>query len=116
MLWQVFSKAEKTIGSLLAILLALVLVSWIVSEFRHASWTAEQSALAALDKEISDQLSAIPAGQKYPESLSELSLTYPDGGDRSLLSRFHYSSTGESCTYRASIFRDEMVRSFPTSH
>lgn len=80
--------------------------------FGEVRWTVEQSAVAALDREISDQLAAIPVGQLYPATLSELVLTYPDGGGEELLSRFEFESTGERCGYRVSIFGKEVDREF----
>ncbi len=88
---------------------------WAVNTWRDAAWTADQSAQAALDKEISDQLAAIPPAQSYPDSLSELDLTYPDGGDSSLLSRFEYYSNGQSCSVRTELWGKEVVRIFPAT-
>jgi hypothetical protein len=83
-----------------------------------AAAAADYSAHAALNKEICNYLAAVPAGQPYPESLSELPLTYPDGGDASLLERFEYRSTGTSCTLKTVLEwggtdREVIVRSFP---
>lgn len=105
---------KKITCAVLAIVSAL-LVAAVVREFRNAFWLADQSAMAALDKEIGDQLAAIPPGQDYPASLSELPLTYPDGGNSDLLTRFQYTSAGDTCSYRTSIFGKEVVRSFPAS-
>jgi hypothetical protein len=66
--------------------------------WRGPDAAADHPAHAALTKEICDQLAAIPPGQAYPESLSQLSLTFPDGGDTSLLSRFNYRNNGTNCT------------------
>lgn len=80
--------------------------------FLEARWVAEQSAVAALDREISDQLAAFPAERLYPASLSELTLTYPDGGGEELLGRFEFESTGARCGYRVSIFKKIVEREF----
>jgi hypothetical protein len=80
--------------------------------YREVRWVAEQSAVGALDREISEQLAAFPAERLYPASLSELTLTYPDGGGEELLNRFEFVSTGERCSYRVSIFKKIVEREF----
>ena len=98
---------------------ALVLLFLIVlgisgaSVWFQAAAAADRSAHAALTHEIVDQLSAIPSGQPYPPNLSQLRLTYPDGGDTSLLNRFEYQSDGRSYKLRTVIGDKEIVRSVP---
>jgi hypothetical protein len=89
-----------------------------VAELRRASAAADYSAHAALTKEICLLLAAMPPGQPYPESLTDMALTFPDGGDDSLLQRFEYHSTGTSCTLKTVLKWDEansevFTRSFP---
>ena len=79
--------------------------------FRDLRISRDYSAHAALTAEIYDRLAA--AGQSYPTSLLQLRLTFPDRGDTSLLSRFHYSSDGTSCTVRTVLHDRELVRSYP---
>mgnify|MGYP001436990208 CR=1 FL=1 len=99
----------------IAMIPLLILGGLVVNTWLDAAWAADQSAQAALDKEISDQLAAIPPGQSYPDSLSELDLTYPDGGDSSLLTRFEYLSSGQSCTVRTVLWGEEVVHTFPAT-
>jgi hypothetical protein len=80
---------------------------------RQANKAADYSAHWAVTAEIEHQLAAVPHGQRYPDSLSQLRLTYPDGGNTSLLSRFTYNSTGTSCVLRTVIQGQEIMRSFP---
>jgi hypothetical protein len=80
---------------------------------RRAHLLADHSAHAALTAEISEQLEAIPKGQSYPAALSELRLTFPDGGDSSLLTRFTYQSAGTNCTFRTRLGDRDILRSFP---
>ena len=89
-----------------------VVVMALVS-MRKADSAAEDSAQAALTSEICEQLAAVPSDGRYPESLSQLRLTYPDGGDASLLRRFTYESTGTNCTLRIRLGDKEVLRSFP---
>jgi hypothetical protein len=98
-----------------AIVLLLLIVPGILlaRTWFQAAAAADYSAHAALTKEIVDQLAAIPSGQPYPSSLSQLRLTFPDGGDTSLLKRFEYRSDGASCTVRTVLGKEEFVRSFP---
>ena len=84
-----------------------------VTTLRKADMAADHSAHAALTAEICEQLAAVPQGQSYPASLSELRLTFPDGGDVSLLKRFTYHSTGTNCTLRTRLGNEEILRSFP---
>jgi hypothetical protein len=107
----VFSNRRKLVVVGLAVIGAWALVG-IARVYREVRWTAEQSAVGALDREISEQLAAFPAERLYPASLSELALTYPDGGDEELLSRFEFESTGERCGYRVSIFKKVVEREF----
>ena len=98
-------------GSVLVVLLFLGVAAFRL--FREASMAAEFSAHAALAAEIEHRLGAVPQGQRYPDSLSQLHLTYPDGGTTSLLSRFTYRSTGTSCTVRTVVHGQEFLRNFP---
>ena len=75
---------------------------WPIIRSRARSWT-----------EICDQLAAVPRGEPYPALLAELRLTYPDGGDSSLLSRFEYQRTATNCTVRTVLDDKEWVGSFP---
>lgn len=81
-----------------------------LSEAREA---ADRSAHLALYREIGETLAAIPAGEPYPGSLVELKLTYPDGGDSSLLERFRYQAAGHTCTISTTIAGEERTKAFP---
>ena len=100
-------------STVIFLLVAAVLTIAIWKTKHEADLAAEMSAQHALFKEISDQLEVWPAGQAYPTSLSQLRLTFPDGGDASLLKKFDYNSTGTSCSLRTSFESRELVRSFP---
>jgi hypothetical protein len=93
--------------------LALFVGYAIYAQFRMAIETAEQSALAALVQEIHDQLAAIPPGGEYPESLADLPLSYPDGGDAELLKRIEYHRTEVGCYLRSRIFERDVEYTFP---
>ena len=67
------------------------------AQFQKASTEAHTSAKWALWTEIAHQLRNWPAGNNYPEALSELPLTYPDGDESDLLHEFAYESKGDSC-------------------
>jgi hypothetical protein len=100
------------------LLLALGLGIWMCANtLRQADEAADSSAHAAFTQEICDQLAAIPMGTPYPAKLTDLSLTFPDGGDSSLLNRFEYSSNGASCTLKTVLvggsMRREIVCNFP---
>jgi hypothetical protein len=97
---------------------ALLIVSWVAPVWFEAKAAADYSAHAALTKEICIELAAIPPGEQYPESLRELKLSYPDGGDDSLLERFEFHSNGTSCTLKTELAwsendREVIARSFP---
>lgn len=81
-----------------------------LSEAREA---ADRSAHLALYREIWERLAEIPAGEPYPGSLVELKLTYPDGGDPSLLERFRYQAAGHTCTISTTIAGEEWTKTFP---
>jgi hypothetical protein len=81
--------------------------------WRKAETAGDHSAHAALASDICGQLAAISGGEAYPKSLSKLRLTYPDGGDASLLRRFTYTSSVTNCTLRTRIGTGEVLRSFP---
>ena len=107
------TKKEKIALWAVLLLVLLVPILGAVNLWYEASAAADYSAHAALRKEIDDQLAAIPIGQPYPSSLSELRLTYPDGGDASLLNRFEYRSDGASCTVSTMLGGEKVERSFP---
>jgi hypothetical protein len=91
---------------------------WIGGSILVAKQSADYSAHTALTQEICEQLAAVPSGEPYPESLTELQLTFPDGSDHSLLESFEYHSTGKSCTLKTVLganenYRRVIVRSFP---
>jgi hypothetical protein len=96
-----------------AVLFVLCIV--FVRVVADANRAAKHSAIGSLEQEINDQLAAIPTGGSYPASLAELKLTYPDGGDATLLDHFEYTSTGDRCGYRVTVFDREVRRSFPAA-
>jgi len=98
-------------ASLLVLLVAFGIVTAMA--FKSVNRAADHSAHAALTVEICARLESVPQGNAYPKSLSELRLTYPDGGDSSLLSRFTYYSSGTSCTVRTFLRGREFVRTYP---
>jgi hypothetical protein len=105
------------------LILALAFCAWwagsqIRDANRAANRAADYSAHSALTKEICEQLAAWPAGKPYPESLADLALSFPDGGDCSLLERFEYRSIGTSCTVKTELVwsetdRQMIVHSYP---
>ena len=106
------SKTEVTIWTVLAVfLLSLAVV--VTLGWRESRAATKYSAQAALTSEIFDSLRAVPPGTRYPDSLSQLLLKYPDGGNDSLLRLFVYQSSGTSCTVRTRLGTSEVVRSFP---
>lgn len=95
------SETRKPMNKLtvtLVVLFFAVVVLIAVEVFREMRSARNLSAHFALTAEIHRELSNIPQGQYYPTSLTQLQLTYPDGGSTSLLSCFTYSSTGTGCT------------------
>jgi hypothetical protein len=101
-----------------ALWLVLLLVLGFIGFAAMQTWlealaAVDYSAHAALNKEIQDQLAAIPPGEPYPASLSDLELSYPDGGDEGLLKRFDYQSNGASCTVKTVLGGKTIERSFP---
>ena len=107
------ARSTMTAVWVVVILLVVGIGAAATKLLRQADSAADYSAHAALTAEISDRLAAIPAGQAYPSSLLQLRLTFPDGGDTSLLRRFSYSSDGTSCTVRTELRDREFVRSYP---
>jgi hypothetical protein len=103
----------------IGVVLVLALCAWWVgSALRSVSRAADYSAHAALAKEICLLLAEVPPGQIYPESLADLQLTFPDGGDDTMLERFEYHSNGTSCTLKTVLRWDGtdsevITRSFP---
>lgn len=102
-----------TIANTLIAILVLLVGYAFYTQIRLASKSAEASALSALVQEIHDQLAAIPPGGSYPESLSELPLTYPDGGDISLLEQIDYRRIENGCEMRVRIFDRDNFYVFP---
>jgi hypothetical protein len=109
------SRGERLIWSAVILVPVIAFGGLIANEFHQASIVADQSALAALDQEISARLAEIPPGEPYPDSLTELHLAYEDGSDRSYLSRFEYHSTGQRCRVRTRIWEKEVVHEFPVA-
>jgi hypothetical protein len=107
------NRGERFLWSAVILVPVLVFGGLIASQFYQAHWLADQSAQAALDQEISDRLAEIPPGQPFPDSLTELKLSYEDGSDSSYLSRFEYHSTGDSCTVRSLLWDKEVMHTFP---
>ena len=109
----------KQFGSVkCALCIVLLLVLGVISYRAAQTWlsaraAADHSAHAALNMEIQDQLAAIPPGAPYPASLSDLQLSYPDGGDERLLERFEYKSNGATCTLKTVLDGETIERSFP---
>jgi hypothetical protein len=100
------------------IFLVLIGLGLYVLGIKPANRAADYSAHAALTDEIHDQLSAVPRGQPYPNSLAEMMLTFPDGGDASLLKRYEYTSDGITCTLKTVLSWDDdhrkvIIRSYP---
>ena len=107
------SRSPKSTVLVIGILLLLglgVAAGILLHEARKA---ADYSAHAALTKEICDQLAAVPSGSPYPESLSQLRLTFPDGGAATLLKRFSYRWGRTNCTLQTRLGGKEILRSFP---
>jgi len=113
------SLLERNLLRATVLALSLAIGYWLYAgAIRPAIRAADYSAHAALTKEICLLLAAVPPGQAYPESLTDLHLTFPDGGDHSLLERFEYNSKGTSCTLKTVLTWDgrdaEVIsRSFP---
>ena len=106
---------KQTLGVLVLFVLVISAI-WAGGLLLKVNKLADYSAHAALTEEIFDDLSAIPSGQPYPPSLSDLRLEYPDGGDASLLNRFDYQSNGGSCTVSTVLRGEKIERSFPEEH
>jgi hypothetical protein len=110
---------SKKVTVWIVVLLALLLLAGIGAVARKISHdadaAADHSAHAALTAEICDRLADVPDGQPYPPSLSQLQLTFPDGGNASLLGRFTYTSNRRNCTVRTLLRGQEFVRSYPSS-
>lgn len=79
-----------------------------INAFREADAAAQYSAQAALLLGIEQYLTTVPPGGTYPKTLDEIALTYPDGGDASLLSLFTYQSDGSRCTLQTHL-RDRII-------
>lgn len=100
------------IKGVLLVLFCIVAVEVCLS-LKKVNDVARYSAHAALTQEIQDRLAEVQTGSRYPESLSQLRLTYSGGGDGSLLRLFIYESKGTNCTFRTQLGSREIVRSFP---
>jgi hypothetical protein len=90
----------------------LVIVGFFVFK-RDLDRTADASAHSALAAEIHRELASVPEGQPYPDSLADLKLTYPDGGDSHLLKLFEYRSDGTSCIVRTTLRFGDISWTFP---
>jgi len=97
-------------GVVSALLVGVIAVG--LNLFRQLKTAADYSAHAALTAEICERLADVP-DRRYPDSLSQLRLSYPDGGTTGLLGRFTFRNTGTSCTVRTVLRGEEFVRSFP---
>jgi len=112
-------RMRNSLPALALIILASAAGYWLyVGAIRPAKRAADYSAHAALAKEICVLLAVVPLGQPYPNSLTDLDLTFPDGGDHSLLERFEYHSAGTSCKLQTVLTWNEdnhevVSRSFP---
>jgi hypothetical protein len=107
------ASGEKSIVLLFALCAFLGFGAVGLAALRKANEAADHSAHAAISTEICELLAAVPHGQPYPASLSELRLTFPDGGDAALMKRFTYYSTGTNCTLQTRLGGEEILRSFP---
>lgn len=107
------SLSRRTIVRLVVLMIALDAVVVGIGIFWELRQAADYSAHAALTAEICQKLASIPRGQSYPTSLTQLQLTYPDGGSTSLLSRFTYSSTGTGCTVSTTLNKKHVGWSYP---
>ncbi len=81
----------------LAVVVGIALVACLGRVFADAKLVAKESSQRALFTEAVESLSMYHEKHgQYPNSLSDLDLKYPDGGDRSLLLGFSYKSSGKS--------------------
>lgn len=103
----------KRIARALVFTLLLVCSAIAIDLWRQVRSAADLSAHSALTAEICNQLASVTRGQRYPDTLSQLALTYPDGGNASLLRRFDYHSTDTHCTLRTVLHGRDLVYSFP---
>ena len=105
------SSKRATQLTLIAVAIVAGFVLWrIYSEMALArQMSAENAAL----NQVIEQLTNWPTGKPYPDTLSQLGLTYPDGGDATILARFEYRSLGTNCTLRTRFGEKETVWSFP---
>jgi hypothetical protein len=80
-------------GIAVAIAIPIGVMAWGV--ITQANRAAEESAQRALFTEAVGLLAEYHEGHgEYPESLDQLKLTYPDGGNKSTLASFTYNSDG----------------------
>ncbi len=114
---------RRTRGIVVKLLLVAVLTvvafqvgRWVQTELQEADALAQHSAQAALLGEIESLLRAVPEGGEYPRSLDELPLTYPDGGDASLLELFYYESDGTHCRFVTRLRDGWITESFSRKH
>jgi hypothetical protein len=100
-------------STLLALIGLPAIAGVVVLGIHHETDAARNiSAQNAALNQIVYQLTDWPSGKPYPDSLSKLSLTYPDGGDASILEKFEYRSSGTNCTLRTRLGGKETVWSF----
>lgn len=114
---QLTNRLRSVTPSRRTVLISLIILAALLSipavrAFQEARQAARGSAKYALLEEMAAQLDAWPESKDYPASLSELELTYPDGGDDSLLKEFEYRTTGRTCSIRVTPFRREVFKEF----
>lgn len=85
----------------LALLMSLGAAFVAYPGFRQAKLAAKDSAQLALCQEITSLLELHRREHgRYPESLQELPVTYPEGGDSKLLEEIEYRTDGEHYRFR----------------
>lgn len=85
----------------LALLMSLGAAFVAYAGFQQAKLIAKESAQLTLCREIGPLLEQHRREHgRYPESLHELPVTYPDGGDRKLLDEIEYRSDGDHYRFR----------------
>ncbi len=107
----------KTLGLVLLVfvlMFAAFQAGRFVQDMIHAAKTSRRNTeQAVVLVEILQHLGSVPTGSEYPRSLEELPLTYPDGGNASLLPLFLYESGGAHCTLRTYLHDEWRIESFP---
>lgn len=85
----------------LALLMSLGAATVVYAGFQQAKLIAKESAQLALCRELGPLLEQHRQQHgRYPESLHELPVTYPDGGDSKLLDEIEYRTDGEHYRFR----------------